>query len=118
MANKDELLELALDEAMGQVELPDPAVADWRSAVGDVVRSVRTVILRHTWMAGLYGIHPAIGPQAMRLSDRLIGVLTAAGFANLDMAYASSLLMSHAFGSAVMDVAMHTATALVGQGRE
>lgn len=116
VANKDELLELALDEVMGEVELPDPSVAGWRSAVGDAIRSVRSVILRHTWMAGLYGIHPAIGPQAMRLSDRLIAVLTAAGFSGLELAHASSLLMSHALGSAVMDVAMHTATTLSGKG--
>ncbi|GLY85747.1 TetR/AcrR family transcriptional regulator [Actinoallomurus iriomotensis] len=116
VANKDELLELALDEAMGEVELPDPAATVWRSAVAESIRSVRTVILRHTWMAGLYGIHPAIGPQAMRLSDRLIAVLTAAGFSGLELAHASSLLMSHALGSAVMDVAMHTATTRSGKG--
>lgn len=115
VANKDELLELAVDEIMGEVEIPDPEVVGWRPAAAGLVQGVRAVILRHSWMTGLFGIHPAIGPQAMRVGDRMVAVLTTAGFAGMELAHASSLLMSHAIGSATTDAALHTATARAGK---
>jgi hypothetical protein len=51
----------------------------------------------------------------MRMSDRVITVLTAAGFEGIELAYASSLLMSHAIGSATTDSALHTATVRSGK---
>jgi AcrR family transcriptional regulator len=115
VANKDELLELAVDEIMGEVDIPDPEVVGWRAAAGGVVQGVRAVILRHAWMTSLFGIRPAIGPQAMRVSDRIVAVLTAAGFEGAELAYASSLLMSHAIGSATTDSALHAVTARSGK---
>ena len=115
VANKDELLELAVDEVMGEVDLPDLEVVGWRAAAGGVVQGLRSVILRHSWITSLFGIRPAIGPQAMRMSDRIVTVLTAAGFEGIELAYASSLLMSHAIGSATTDSALHTATARSGK---
>src|SRR3954466_6761049 len=105
VANKDELLELAVDEVMGEVDIPDLEVVGWRAAAGGVVQGLRSVILRHSWITSLFGIRPAIGPQAMRMSDRVVTVLTAAGFEGIELAYASSLLMSHAIGSATTDSA-------------
>jgi AcrR family transcriptional regulator len=115
VANKDELLELAVDEVMGEVDIPDLEVVGWRAAAGGVVQGLRSVILRHSWITSLFGIRPAIGPQAMRMSDRVVTVLTAAGFEGIELAYASSLLMSHAIGSATTDSALHTATARSGK---
>ena len=80
VANKDELLELAVDEVMGEVDIPDLELVGWRAAAGGVVQGLRSVILRHSWITSLFGIRPAIGPQAMRMSDRIVTVLTAAGF--------------------------------------
>jgi AcrR family transcriptional regulator len=114
VANKDELLELAIDEVMGEVEIPDAAVVGWRAAAGGVVQSARSAILRHTWMTGLFGTHPAIGPNAMRLGDRLIEMLTMAGFAGMELAHASSVLMYNAIASATADGALRTATTRAG----
>jgi AcrR family transcriptional regulator len=113
--NKDELLELAVDAIMGEVEIPDPAVVGWRAAAGDLARGMRSMILRHPWMTSLFGVHPTLGPEAMRVGERAVGVLTAAGFSGLEVAHASSLLMSHAIGSATTDAAMHTATSRSGK---
>lgn len=113
--NKDELLELAIDEVMGEVEIPDPARAGWRTAAASAAREYRAVILRHPWMIGLLGVLPAIGPKAMRMTDRMIGTLTAAGFSGAELTFASSMLASHAIGSAMSGVAMHTASARAGK---
>lgn len=115
VANKDELLELAIDEIMGEVEIPDLAEVGWRAAAGGIARGVRSMILRHPWMIGLLGLQANIGPNSMRVSDRAIAVLTAAGFSGLEIAWASSLLMSHAIGAATSESALRIAAARAGK---
>lgn len=113
--NKDELLELAVDAIMGEVEIPDHTVVGWRAAAAGLARGVRTMVLRHPWVTGLFGVHPTIGPEAMHLGERSVEILTAAGFSGLEVAHASSLLMTHAIGSATMDAALQTASSRAGK---
>ncbi|GGT82486.1 TetR/AcrR family transcriptional regulator [Actinomadura citrea] len=115
VANKDELLELAIDEIMGEVVGPDAAEVGWRVAAGDYARGMRSMILRHPWAIGIFGVKPNIGPNAMRVGDRAIGLLTAAGFTGQEISWASSLLTSHAIGTAVTEAATRTMTAQTGQ---
>ncbi|WP_131743328.1 TetR/AcrR family transcriptional regulator C-terminal domain-containing protein [Actinomadura roseirufa] len=115
VAHKDELLELALDEVMGEIALPDPAPAGWRAAAGDFARGFRTMILRHPWVVAQLGVQPALGPRAMRLSDRSVELFNTAGFDGATLAWASSLLMSHAIGAATTETAMRRMLADSGQ---
>ncbi|MCO6006569.1 TetR/AcrR family transcriptional regulator [Actinoallomurus purpureus] len=115
VATKDELLELALDEVMGEIEVPEAGAADWRTAAAALAHGLRAMILRHPWVTGLFGVRPAVGPNAMRMSDRVVGVLTAAGFSGMQVAYASSLLMSHAIGSATTEAAWRRSIAPSGK---
>ncbi|MEV5572198.1 TetR/AcrR family transcriptional regulator [Spirillospora sp. NPDC052269] len=110
---KDELLDLAMDQVMGEVPLPGPEVA-WREAAAGIARDMRKMLVRHHWVIGLFGTRMAIGPNAMRFSDRFIGVFTSAGFSGRDVAWASSLLMSHAVGAAASEAAYRRATDAAG----
>lgn len=83
VANKEELLELVVDEIFGEVhslETADPA--QWRTAVLDFGRDVRAVMLRHPWVgvvlssAGL----AFLGPHLMRLTEQALALLESAGF--------------------------------------
>lgn len=115
VANKDELLELAMDKVMGEIDIPDPAEVGWRKAARACAEEYRSAILRHPWVIGLMGIRLTIGPNAMRMSDRMIGALRAAGFTGPELAHASSMLTSHAIGWATTEVAMRTASARADQ---
>ncbi len=73
VANKDELIELAVDKIYGEVELPSPSGgsgvpggsggssdsddtddgANWRTETARCAHSLRRTILRHTWIASL-----------------------------------------------------------------
>jgi hypothetical protein len=110
VANKDELLELAVDEILAEVEVPGAGPDGWRDAAAGLARGVRAAVLRHSWVLSLLGTHPAIGPNAMRMSDRTIAVLTSAGFTGLEIGWAASMLMSHAIGFATSESAMNRAT--------
>jgi AcrR family transcriptional regulator len=114
VANKDDLLELAVDEIMGEIAVPDPAEQGWRAEVARVGRGMRSMVLRHPWIAGLLGTRPTIGPNALRLSDRTIKILVAAGFTGVEVVHASTLVMSHAYGSASSEVAWQRTTAQSG----
>ncbi|MFI5889289.1 TetR/AcrR family transcriptional regulator [Actinoplanes sp. NPDC051513] len=113
VSNKDELLELALDEGLGEVYVPEPGDAPWRISVSVFANSTRATLLRHPWMIGLLGIKPTLGPNAMRMGDRLVALLTTAGFTGFAMAHVSSLIHAHAIGAATIQAAI---AAGLGQG--
>jgi AcrR family transcriptional regulator len=100
VANKDELLELALDRAMAEVTVPSPDEDGWRAAATAFAHSLRAMIHRHPWTVTLFGSAPMIGPNSTRMVDRLLTVFTRAGFSGLGLEYAWSLLNDWVVGAA------------------
>ncbi|MGV9777362.1 TetR/AcrR family transcriptional regulator C-terminal domain-containing protein [Streptosporangium sp. NPDC003464] len=99
VANKDELLELVMDEVFGKVPLPDPSVIGWRDTASVFAYGLRATLLAHPWAAALIGTRPALGPNAMELAAQLLRTFTLAGFKGLEQDYASSALMSYVLGA-------------------
>ncbi|CAM5529908.1 TetR/AcrR family transcriptional regulator [Streptomyces canus] len=65
---KDDLLELALDAAFGELELPDPeADEDWRDQLRTVAKEYRSLLVRHPWVSPLAGTFLNIGPNSLAL---------------------------------------------------
>jgi AcrR family transcriptional regulator len=79
VATKDELLELALDDVLGEAEHA-PGARDWRAALVGHASALRAVLLRHPWALPLLSRLPNIGPNAMRLADAALAI--AAGFSD------------------------------------
>jgi AcrR family transcriptional regulator len=115
VANKDELLELAVDEVMGEIHVPDIGDAGWRHGASVLATEMRTMLIRHPWVLGLLGTRPNMGPNAMRMGDRLVALLVAAGFAGIEVSYASSLLIAHTIGSATAEAAVDNTVKASGQ---
>ncbi|WP_336211511.1 TetR/AcrR family transcriptional regulator [Nonomuraea sp. LPB2021202275-12-8] len=111
VANKDELLELVYDEFWSGMTMPDPAEASWRHAVGAFARGLRQLILRHPWSVGLIGRTPALGPNAMGITDSLRRAFKLAGFAGLEIDYANTALTAYVFGMTIPEVAWNQAVA-------
>jgi hypothetical protein len=65
--NKDELLTLVFDAAMGEVTLPNDETLprDWRPALVVIARRTRQVLTRHPWMFDIAD-DPPIGPNSVR----------------------------------------------------
>ncbi|WP_227998916.1 TetR/AcrR family transcriptional regulator C-terminal domain-containing protein [Nocardia australiensis] len=106
VANKDELLELTLDEIWGLVETPDPAEASWREVVTTYGYNLRATLLAHPWAAILSGQLPSMGPNAFRLSDRLRRTLTQAGFTGVDVYLAAGTVTSYVLGQVVPEITL------------
>lgn len=111
VANKNELLELALDEFWGMVD--DGGGLDEPDALRDVLTTyaynLRAVLLAHPWAAALIGRLPSFGPRAFRLGERLRRIFHAAGFRELDVYLAGGTVNSYVLGQVVPAIAMQKA---------
>ncbi|MEV6431978.1 TetR/AcrR family transcriptional regulator C-terminal domain-containing protein [Nocardia sp. NPDC051463] len=106
VANKDELLELALDEIWGLVDTPEPDEASsWREVVTTFAYSLRVTMLAHPWVASMAVQMPSIGPNSLRLGDRLRRTFLRAGFAGVDVHLATSTVMSYVLGQVIPAIA-------------
>ncbi|WP_024805209.1 TetR/AcrR family transcriptional regulator [Nocardia sp. BMG51109] len=106
VANKEELLELALDEFWGLVEVPEPEGESWRTVLTTFAYSLRAGMLEHPWVGGLVGRMPMVGPQAFERSDRLRRAFVQAGFAGLDIYLASSTVMGYVLGQVLPELSL------------
>ncbi|MFG2606870.1 TetR/AcrR family transcriptional regulator [Streptomyces sp. NPDC048514] len=78
---KDDLLELALDAAFGELGLPDPGDAreDWREQLRALATDYRALLVRHPWLSPLAGRYLNIGPNSLAFSRVVQRVVRRAG---------------------------------------
>ncbi|MEU0003881.1 TetR/AcrR family transcriptional regulator [Streptomyces sp. NPDC006314] len=78
---KDDLLELALDAAFGELRLPDPGNADedWREQLRGLATDYRALLVRHPWLSPLAGRYLNIGPNSLAFSRVVQRVVRRAG---------------------------------------
>ncbi|MEU5186669.1 TetR/AcrR family transcriptional regulator [Streptomyces klenkii] len=111
VANKDELIELVVDEIYGEIEVPGPDTADmrteWRSAVTSCAQSLRSVFHRHPWIVSALGEAGVVslGPNAMRLSEGMLAVFEEAGFSLEQADLAVNAVVSYAIGVSTTEAA-------------
>ncbi len=117
VANKDELIELVVDEVFGEVTVPAAEGPDgWREAATTFAASLRATILRHPWVASVIGAVGLIyfGPNMVRLSEDLLALFESAGF-TLELAdHAMSVLVAFILGASSADAAFLTTLARFG----
>jgi AcrR family transcriptional regulator len=125
VANRDELIELVVDEVYGELDLPDAAVAgtridvaEWRAATRRYAHSIRATVLRHPWVVSVveYLVTSYLGPNLTRVTERLLALFEAAGFEQLREAErAVSILSSYVLGVATAEAAWRNWMARHGQ---
>jgi AcrR family transcriptional regulator len=119
VANKDELIELVVDEVYGEIEVPGVTkAAQWRDAAETSARSVRAMIVRHPWMAATLADvgMKYLGPNLMRVSDEMLGVYLSAGFELVEADHASQTVLGYVIGIASIEAA--TAAKLNRSGKD
>ena len=79
VGSKDGLLDLVLDEIIGEQQVPDPDPAKWREQVKGVARRQRLVTLRHPYVVRISIGRIPMGPNALRYSERVLAILRAGG---------------------------------------
>ncbi len=79
VGSKDGLLDLILDRVIGETEIPDPDPEHWQEQLKQVARETRALILRHRDIVRISIGRIPMGPNALRVQERLLAVLRAAG---------------------------------------
>ncbi|MFJ6139308.1 TetR/AcrR family transcriptional regulator [Kitasatospora sp. NPDC092286] len=138
VANKEELIELVVDEVLGELRLPDTTAlrgsgssgaagsgsvgsgsADpdaWRAAITECADGVRATVLRHPWLVSVLGdVGLAyLGPNMMRFSEAMLTVLEEAGFELLEANDAMGVVMAFVVGMATSEASWLTTIARHG----
>jgi AcrR family transcriptional regulator len=118
VANRDELIELVINEVYGEIELPDAGETDdWQAATRRFAHSSRSTIRRHPWMVSVLD-HLAAGypgPNQARVSEHMLRLLEAAGFPLPETERVLSTLGTYVTGVALAEAAWQKWLARHGQ---
>lgn len=97
---KDDLLELALDAAFGELRLPDPEAAgeDWREQLRGLAGEYRVLLVRHPWLSPLAGRYLNIGPNSLAFSRVVQRVVRRAGLPAHGITGAISAVFQFVYG--------------------
>ncbi|KAA2260752.1 TetR/AcrR family transcriptional regulator [Solihabitans fulvus] len=89
VSNKDDLLDLMVDEIYGEFDPPDAPSGDWLADLTLVARQGRARMLQHPWLASITSSRPALGPNALRHAEF---ALTAANPVHRDVTIVAMVL--------------------------
>jgi AcrR family transcriptional regulator len=81
ISTKEELFDLMVDHVQAEI-LPGEQPGDWREALRTLAGRTRQAALRHQWLADLLGGRPALGPNALAVTEATLAALD--GLADLD----------------------------------
>lgn len=79
IANKDDLLELALDQVLGEVDLPADGAGPWPDILRDVAWSMWRVLISHGDLARASLGRTHTGPAILRISEALVSTMINGG---------------------------------------
>jgi AcrR family transcriptional regulator len=100
LTSREDLFDLMLDAAYGDIELPEPDFEDgWQSELRALAYAVRDTASRHEWMALLIGNRAPCGPHGLRFTERLLSSAMPIGLEPVDMAHATNAILALVVGS-------------------
>jgi AcrR family transcriptional regulator len=73
---KDELIDLMVDEVMGETHLPGAVPDDWRVALREIAQRTRAAARAHPWMIAVAFRRPLLGPKALRHVDQSLAAVS------------------------------------------
>lgn len=92
VGNKEELLDLVFDRVIGEIDVPEADPERWREQAKDFARAMRAALLRHRDLVRISLGRFPLGPNGVRLTERLLAVLRASGLPDSTVLPASHLL--------------------------
>lgn len=97
VANKDALLDLVVDRAIADFEVPWPPDPErWEEQVKECVRGMRALLAAHRDLARATLARIPTGENALARMDRVMALLRAGGLPDQVVAYAADLLPLYA----------------------
>jgi AcrR family transcriptional regulator len=104
VGSKDGLLDLVMEEVIGEQEVPDADPENWQEQLKEVARTMRRTILGHRDIVQISIGRIPMGPNALRLSEGVLAILRSGGVPD-ELAVQSYLLLISAVNGFTMDEA-------------
>lgn len=104
VANKNDLLELAVDAVLGEALAPADS-GDWRDQLTVLAQAAYEALWAHPWAPQLLASHAGLGPNYQTLAERILTILDSAGFKGAHLDAAVSAVFHYLVGAAVTDAA-------------
>ena len=79
VASKDDLVDLMVNEVVGEVLLPEPLPQDWRAAVSAIAHRSYDAFLAHPWTLQAVGERPQFGPNTLRHVEQSLAAVAGVG---------------------------------------
>ncbi|MFD4456701.1 TetR/AcrR family transcriptional regulator [Nocardia sp. NPDC058480] len=116
VANKDELLELVVDQVIGETPTPAPDPERWRAVMHEQANGLRATILAHPWITVVLSSAALtyLGPNMMRLTDSMVAIVEAGGFDDEVVDIATNAVFQFIVGSCGNEAAMMMTVARSG----
>ncbi|MEU9337978.1 TetR/AcrR family transcriptional regulator [Streptomyces sp. NPDC048290] len=116
VANRDELIQLAVDDVFAELDPSAAGRSPWRTEVSRTAAGLREMVLRHPWIGPELGqvglLH--VGPNALRMTTDLLAQFEAAGFPEDEQDHAAGALMAYVIGTATTEAAYLSSIARSG----
>ncbi|QIP87845.1 TetR family transcriptional regulator [Streptomyces sp. Tu 2975] len=98
--NKDNLVLLATDQVWGELALPEPDMADWRTAATAMAADLYRMFTRHPWLVQVFAAHVVYGEGKARHDDHSLALYEAAGFTGAHADQAAAAVFTYVLGNA------------------
>lgn len=105
--NKDSLVDLMLDAAIAEVELPNTPGDDWRQDLRNLAFATWEMVKRHWWFAQLVYTRPPAGPHTMARTEFMLAVFAGRGVPPARGMVFASLVDRHVFGNGLQEAEEH-----------
>ena len=107
VANKDELMDLVLDQVMGESRIPDTEpsadIEEWIEQLKDLIRHSYRVLTSHRDVAKAFLGRIPFGPNGLRNIEDMLNLLRAHGLPDFIAAFVGDLLGQFMVSSAIED---------------
>ncbi|BAJ26228.1 MULTISPECIES: TetR/AcrR family transcriptional regulator [Kitasatospora] len=119
VADKDDLLELALDVVGGEMVLPPAGDgSDWEAGLRALAATWRAAMLAHPWAIRIYSDYLNIGPNSIRFSARALEIARASPLSEADSMAALSAIFQYTYGFTATEVNWAEKAAEAGSSTE
>lgn len=119
--SKAELLDLMVDEVLGERGLPGPGDArpeHWRDQVGLYVENTRKMYRHHPWLCAVSLLRPPIGPGLLAEEEYVLSTLVPLGLSPRQQVAAASTITGYVTATARLEVESVELERLTGQSND
>ncbi|MFC1399769.1 MULTISPECIES: TetR/AcrR family transcriptional regulator [Streptacidiphilus] len=102
---KDDLLDLMADQVMGEEGAVGPRTGRWRDDLRGIAVEYRRLMLRHPWVLPIAASRPPLGPNTLRRTEYLLGVMDGLGLDITAMSGLAGTVLGYVRGVVLTEIA-------------